>query len=82
MQTVSLCYELRLRLAGENVHARCDLRYIPGDERNLAVRAAMRYLEELGEAGQGVQIEIVKRIPVGAGMGVPVGADAAAVVRR
>lgn len=80
MQTVSLCDELRLRLAGEDVHAHCDLRYIPGDERNLAVRAAMRYLEEIGEAGQGVQIEIVKRIPVGAGMGGG-SADAAAVLR-
>ncbi|MCR5664115.1 MAG: 4-(cytidine 5'-diphospho)-2-C-methyl-D-erythritol kinase, partial [Oscillospiraceae bacterium] len=61
MQTVSLCDELTLRLEGEGVRARCSLRYVPGDERNLAVRAALRYLEAIGESGRGVQIELDKR---------------------
>ncbi len=81
MQTVSLCDELEIRLCeGGQVRASSNLHFIPGDERNLAVRAALRYLEALGESGQGVQIRIRKRIPVGAGMAGG-SADAAAVLR-
>lgn len=81
MQTVSLCDELSIRLTdGGGQRALSDLRFIPGDERNLAVRAARRFLETVGEAGQGVEIAIKKRIPVGAGMAGG-SADAAAVLR-
>ena len=81
MQTVSLCDELRLRFRDDGqVRANSNLRYIPGDERNLAVRAALRYLEAAGESGQGLQIDLRKEIPVGAGMGGG-SADAAAVLR-
>ena len=70
MQTVSLCDELRLRFRDDGqVRAGSNLRYIPGDERNLAVRAALRFLEAVGESGQGLQIDLRKEIPVGAGMG-------------
>ena len=69
MQTVSLCDSLRLRLREDGrVFASSNLRFIPGDERNLAVRSALRYLEAVGESGQGVQIDLHKEIPVGAGM--------------
>ena len=81
MQTVSLCDELRLRFRDDGqVRAGSNLRYIPGDERNLAVRAALRFLEAVGESGQGLQIDLRKEIPVGAGMGGG-SADAAAVLR-
>lgn len=80
MQTVSLCDEITLRLEGEGVRARCNLRYVPCDERNLAVRAALRYLEAIGEPDRGLRIELDKRIPVGSGMGGG-SADAAAVLR-
>ena len=81
MQTVSLCDELELRLTESGaVRASSNLHFIPGDERNLAVRAALRYLEAVGEQGQGVQIRIHKRIPVGAGMAGG-SSDAAAVLR-
>lgn len=81
MQTVSLCDSLTIRFTdGGGQRALSDLRFIPGDERNLAVRAAQRYLAAIGEEGQGVEITINKRIPVGAGMAGG-SADAAAVLR-
>ena len=81
MQTVSLSDELRLRLRDDGqVFASSNLRFIPGDERNLAVRAALGFFEALGKSGQGLQIDIRKEIPVGAGMGGG-SADAAAVLR-
>ena len=81
MQTVSLCDELRLRFREDGqVRAGSNLRFIPSDERNLAVRAALRYLEAVGDPGRGLQIELRKQIPVGAGMAGG-SADAAAVLR-
>ena len=81
MQTVSLCDEVTVTLDGSGrVRARSNLRFIPGDERNLAVNAALCFLEETGHTGQGMLIEINKRIPVGAGMGGG-SSDAAAVLR-
>ena len=81
MQTVTICDELSLRFRDDGrVWASSNLRFIPGDERNLAVRAALRFLEAVGEQGQGLQIDLRKQIPVGAGMGGG-SSDAAAVLR-
>ena len=81
MQTVSLCDELRLtRNDSGRISASCNLRFIPTDERNLAVRAAKRFLEAAGESGKGLHIDIRKSIPVGAGMAGG-SSDAAAVLR-
>ena len=81
MQTVSLCDELHLRLnESGKITAASNLRFIPSDERNLAVRAALRYLEAVGEPVRGLHIDMRKNIPVGAGMAGG-SADAAAVLR-
>lgn len=81
MQTVSLYDTLQLLPdVGEQVRAESNLRFIPQDERNLAVRAVRRYLKAVGEADRAVKIRIEKRIPVGAGMAGG-SSDAAAALR-
>lgn len=81
MQTVSLCDELTITPEpGGRVWASSSLPYIPGDARNLAVRAALKFLELVGAEGQGMRITMQKHIPVGAGMAGG-SADAAAVLR-
>ena len=81
MQTVSLCDELVITpTADGKLSARSNLRFIPSDERNLAVKAARVFLEAAGKSGQGLLIELQKKIPVGAGMAGG-SSDAAAVLR-
>ena len=81
MQTVSLCDELSITLDQTGVvRAEADLRYIPRDDRNLAVKAAKLYFAKTGRDGTGAVIRMKKRIPVGAGMAGG-SSDAAAVIR-
>ncbi len=81
MQTVSLADEVEIRFNDTGVvRAATNLSFVPGDERNLAVRAALCYLRAVGQEGQGLSIRLEKRVPVGAGMGGG-SSDAAAVLR-
>ena len=81
MQTVSLCDEITVSLTGDGkLSARSNLRFIPTDERNLAVKAARVFLAAAGKEGQGLMLSLRKRIPVGAGMAGG-SSDAAAVLR-
>ena len=81
MQTVSLADEVCLTRTGEEgVRAYTNLDYIPGDERNLAVRAAAVFFREAGIEPEGLRIDIRKKIPVGAGLAGG-SADAGAVLR-
>ncbi len=57
MQTVSLHDDVTVTLVPEaGVRARSNFNFIPGDERNLAVRAAREFLVTIGRAAQGVVI--------------------------
>lgn len=68
MQTVSICDDLTLTLLDtEQIYAQCDREGVPADEKNLAVRAALLFRERANRTF-GLRIEIVKRIPMAAGM--------------
>ena len=81
MQSVALSDSVALALipASEGVQSHSNLRYIPNDERNLAVKAANAFFRETG-IQSGVSINIKKNIPVGSGMAGG-STDAAAVLR-
>ena len=81
MQTVSLCDEAEISFNDTGrVLAKTNLSFVPGDARNLAVKAALSYLHASGNDGQGMLITLNKKVPVGAGMGGG-SSDAAAVLR-
>lgn len=68
MQTVALYDGIYMkRIHKDAIILKCNLRWLPTDERNLAYRAAALMRERYGLKG-GVFIEIDKRIPVAAGL--------------
>ena len=65
METVSL-YDTVKIFKGKGIKLRCSLPYVPVNEKNIAYKAAAAFFEEIG--GGGAFIDIVKRIPVAAGL--------------
>lgn len=81
MLGTTLCDDVTIRRSGDGrIYARSDLRYLPNDDRNVAVKAARLFLAEVGLEGEGLVIGMKKRIPVCAGLGGG-SSDAAAVLR-
>jgi 4-diphosphocytidyl-2-C-methyl-D-erythritol kinase len=70
MQTVALEDELEIRLAphGRDIQLRCDTEQLAGDRSNLVYRAAVAVLEKAQQT-VGLDIQLWKRIPMGAGLG-------------
>ena len=79
MQSVSLCDDISVELTRSGFFVRSNLRFIPNDDRNLAMKAAKAFFAAAGLSA-GARININKRIPVGSGMGGG-SSDAAAVLR-
>ena len=79
MQSVGLFDTLRMELVSNGIALHLNTTALPADERNLAWRAARRFLNVHG-IRSGVRIEIEKRIPIAAGLAGG-SADAAAVLR-
>lgn len=81
MQTVSLRDDIELCLdTHQPSHVLCDTHEVPTDERNLAMKAAQCFFDAVGNAPDGIEIHITKRIPLQAGLGGG-SADAGAVLR-
>ena len=78
MQEVSLCDHISLSRAQEGITLRCNKRYIPIDERNIAYRTAKAFFDYTG-IKPSVKITIRKYTPCGAGLGGG-SSDGAAVV--
>jgi len=81
MQTVSLSDEITVECApGEGLTVEAGLPYLPGDERNIAAKAALAFYGKTGVTGYRTAIRIKKDIPVCAGLGGG-SADGACVLR-
>lgn len=82
MQSVSLCDRMLVSAARgslTDIRISCDVPYVPCDERNIAYKAAAKFLEASGISAE-VDIALQKRIPVSGGMAGG-STDAAAVLR-
>jgi len=70
MQTVALQDEVRIRLrpGHEEIRLRCDVSELATDRTNLVHRAASAVLARAGKSS-GIEVDLRKRIPMGAGLG-------------
>ena len=81
MQSVEHHDDVRILLNMDGqFYAQSDRRYLPNDERNIALKAARVFLEATGHGDMGASVQLRKRIPVCAGLGGG-SSDAAAVLR-
>lgn len=68
MQSVSLCDDITVEIDDRGIFfAECNVEGVPTDEKNIAVRAAMLYIDRIGEKC-GARIKIDKNIPMAAGL--------------
>lgn len=69
MQTVELHDDVTVTKTDTGrITLSCDRAYVPTDGHNLAVRAAEQFFAATGAACAGLHIDLVKRIPVAAGL--------------
>lgn len=73
MTQIDLCDDLYIEFAQKKISISCDHPDVPEDESNLAYKAAVLFFHSLktkaGEEKKGIAIKIIKRIPLGGGLG-------------
>lgn len=67
MQNIDLYDEISIEKQNEGITLSCNKNYVPTDSRNLAYKAAMLFKERY-DIKEGVHIDILKNIPVSAGL--------------
>ena len=81
MQTISIRDDIEIDLdTGKPWKILCDKEGVPTDESNLVWKAARLYFDTIGKEPDGIEIRIIKRIPMQSGLAGG-SADAAAVLR-
>lgn len=67
MQTIDLYDIIKIEKTSSEIKIKCNKHYVPTDERNLAYKAA-KLFKETYSIKEGVYINLVKNIPVSAGL--------------
>jgi len=81
MQSITLCDDITVAdNGGQGIRVSSNLGFLPTNEKNLAVAAALRFYDSLGREPRGIDLTLKKSIPVCAGMAGG-SSDAAAVLR-
>ncbi|MCL2046973.1 MAG: 4-(cytidine 5'-diphospho)-2-C-methyl-D-erythritol kinase [Oscillospiraceae bacterium] len=81
MQTIALCDTITIEcVLGEGINIENSVPYLPNNETNIAVMAAIAFYQHTGISGYNTNIHIEKNIPVSAGLGGG-SADGACVLR-
>ena len=81
MQSITLCDTITVEdNGGQGIRVSSNVGFLPTNEKNLAVAAALRFYESLGREPRSIDLTLDKSIPVCAGMAGG-SSDAAAVLR-
>ena len=67
MQSIDLYDIIEINKINSGINLKCNKHYVPTDERNLAYKAAKLFMETYS-IKDGVEIELIKHIPVSAGL--------------
>lgn len=68
MQGIDLYDDINIEKSIDGITISCDKEYLPTDSRNLAYKAAQLFFDYFKIKSSGVHIDIVKNIPVAAGL--------------
>ena len=67
MQSIDLYDKIEIEKINSGIKLKCNKHYVPTDERNLAYKAA-KLFKETYSINDGVDINLIKNIPVSAGL--------------